>query len=61
MENKPEILPREELVKVVKQGIKEWMDEKFIAFGKWAFVSFMVAVFGALCTFILVMSGWGKS
>ena len=51
--------PREEK-EALKEALKEWMDEKFALFGKWALTSFCVAAFTALVYFILSMAGWHK-
>lgn len=42
----------------VKEGIKEWLDEKYLAFGKWSAGAFMAALFGAVMYFVLTHSGW---
>lgn len=48
----------EEKKAVVKEALKEWMDEKFLAFGKWSFATFAFLVFTALVYFVLKMNGW---
>lgn len=42
----------------VKEALKEWLDEKFTAFGKWAAVSVAAMALAALVYFILAMHGW---
>lgn len=42
----------------VKEGIKEWLDDKFAAFGKWAALSFAALALAALVYFILAANGW---
>ena len=44
--------------RVYKEALKEWLDEKFVEFGKWSFRAFAAAVFVALVYFILYMHGW---
>lgn len=46
--------------KIVKEAIKEWLDEQFSDFGKWTFKSLMAAALGALVYFILCSNGWKK-
>lgn len=53
-------LKEEELKKVTKQAIKEWLDEQFIIFGKWSLVSLFAAGLAALTYFILWSNGWHK-
>lgn len=37
-------MPDDRITKdVVKEALKEWLDEKFLAFGKWTFISLMAA------------------
>lgn len=43
---------------LLKQALKEWLDGKFAAFGRWSFYSISSAAFTALMYFILSMSGW---
>jgi hypothetical protein len=43
---------------ILKEALKEWMDEKFALLGKWAFSAFGVALIGALTYFILWTNGW---
>lgn len=48
-----------ELVKeAFKEAIKEWLDGKFAAFGKWAAASLAALALAALVYFILTVNGW---
>lgn len=48
-----------ELMKAaVKEGIKEWLDDKFAMFGKWAVVSLAAVALAALVLFVLATNGW---
>lgn len=51
-------LDKEEMKKVVKQAIKEWMDKQFAEFGKWSMMTFAGLVFASLVYFVLKMNGW---
>lgn len=56
----PEALDKEEAKDVVKEALKEWLDEKFAQFGKWSAVTLSAGVLVALVLFILTMNGWKK-
>lgn len=51
-----------ELKKIMKSAIKEWMDERFAAFGKWTATGLAVAALGVLTWLIIQMNGvpWAK-
>lgn len=49
---------REEMKAAVKEGIKEWLDDKFRVFGKWSAASIAALALAALVYFILRMNGW---
>ena len=42
----------------LKEGLKEWMDEKFTAVGKWTVRAALIVAFGGLVYFVLTLSGW---
>lgn len=44
--------------RIVKEAIKEWMDEKFVDFGRWTFTAFLASLLGALIYFMLIANGW---
>lgn len=41
----------------IKEAIKEWMDDQFTLFGKWAFKGLLVAAFSALIIVALKLKG----
>jgi hypothetical protein len=43
---------------VIKEALKEWMDEKFAAFGRWSIIGIGAAALFALMYFILAVKGW---
>lgn len=45
---------------VLKEALREWLDEKFAAFGKWSLSAIAAAALAALTYFILSMNGWHK-
>lgn len=57
-ENLPD-LKKGEYKALVKEAIKEWCDDQFEAFGKWAFKSVAAACFGVI-VYYLVTHGWFK-
>lgn len=51
-------LSKAELKLVVKDAIKEWLDEQTLKFGKWTIRWLALAAFGGLMLFILNAQGW---
>ena len=47
-----------EMKAIVKEAIKEWLDEQAILIGKWSFRFFLLSVLGALTYFVLTAQGW---
>ena len=47
-----------ETKEMVKEALKEWLDEKFQAFGKWSMTSIAASGFVALAYFIIYVHGW---
>lgn len=54
-------LSEEERKRIIKEALKEWLDAKFAAFGKWSLTSLAAAGLVALVYFILKISGWHQS
>jgi hypothetical protein len=42
----------------LKESLKEWLDEKFMTFGKWSVTSLACLLLVALVWFILRSQGW---
>jgi len=53
-------LDKNEIKNVIKESAREWLDEKFLQFGKWSAGAAAAATFYALLYFILTMYGWKK-
>lgn len=51
-------MSEEDQKRVLKEALKEWLDEKYSTFGRWAFWSLAAAGLFALCYFILTTNGW---
>lgn len=62
-EKRPYIDP-EEIKQIAKEAykevMKEFLDEKFATFGRWAAMSFAALIFAAFIYFILFMNGWQR-
>lgn len=53
-------MSEDEMKRVMKDALKEWLDEKFSAFGKWSFGAVGAMALAALTYFILWINGWTK-
>lgn len=53
-------LQRREFKALVKEAIKEWLDEQTNKVGKWSIRFLSMAALGALAYFILTQHGWHK-
>jgi hypothetical protein len=42
----------------MKEGLKEWLDDKFASFGKWTLTSLACLVLAAFVWLILRSQGW---
>ena len=51
-------LNRDEQKEIVKEAIREWLDEKYTAFGKWTLHGLMAACLGALAYFLAIHGGF---
>lgn len=47
-----------ELKQIVKEAIKEWLDEQAIILGKWSFRFVLMSALGVLFYFVLTTQGW---
>jgi hypothetical protein len=56
----PGIGDKDEAKRIIKEALKEWMDDRFADFGRWSFGAIMAAVFAALTYFMLWANGWHK-
>ena len=51
-------MAEDQLKEAMKEALKEWLDEKFIAFGKWSFGTIGALFVVAIVYFILYTHGW---
>lgn len=55
-----DVADADEKKRIVKEALKEWLDEKFAAFGRWSAMTIGAAALAALLYFILRLNGWYK-
>lgn len=55
----PDLTP-EEQKDVVKQALKEWLNEQFAAFGRWSMFGILAMAFSAIVYVWLLDHGWHK-
>lgn len=48
----------DDVKEALKEALHEWLDQKFMQFGKWSFWGLMALSFGALIYVILRTQGW---
>lgn len=51
-------MDRSEQKEIIKEAIKEWLDDQFKTFGKWTARGLAVIGFSAFVYFIGTWSGW---
>jgi hypothetical protein len=56
----PNNLDPETQKRLMKEAMKEWLDEQFAAFGRWAFLGLMALAFTGVVYLALVGQGWKK-
>lgn len=49
---------KEELKAAIKEAANEWLDKKFMQFGRWSLMSIAAAAIVAVLYFVLVVNGW---
>jgi hypothetical protein len=52
------LVDTEAMKKAIKEGLKEWLDDKFMTFGKWSVTSLACLALVALVWVILRSQGW---
>lgn len=53
-------LEEDDQKRIIKEALKEWLNEKFTEFGKWTLAAFGAALFVAMTYFVLYLNGWHK-
>lgn len=50
-----------ETKRIIKEAIREWLDEQFTKFGKWSFYGLLAAATTALLVLTLMANGWHRT
>lgn len=59
MTDRRDLDDRKKFIKdTMKEGLKEWLDEKINIFGRWSLRSIGAALIVALIYFVLTINGW---
>lgn len=53
-------MAEEDQKRVIKEALKEWMDDKFAQFGKWSAAGLAALALAALVVLILWSQGWHR-
>lgn len=51
-------IDREDQKRIIKEAIREWLDEKYAAFGRWSFDGILAAALGALGYYLATHGGF---
>lgn len=51
---------KRESKEALKESLKEWLESKYIEFGKYSLGAMLALVLGAITYFVLTMNGWKK-
>lgn len=51
---------REVEKQLIKEAIREWLDDIWLSWGKWSAAGIAAAMFGAIIYLILIANGWHK-
>jgi hypothetical protein len=49
---------QDEVKRALKEALKEWLDDKFLQFGKWSAAGVAAAILSTITYFILTANGW---
>lgn len=49
-----------EAKRIIKEAIREWLDEQFMKFGRWSFYGMLAAATTLILYMTLVVNGWHK-
>lgn len=55
----PNLTP-EQVKAALKEGIREWLDDKFADFGKWSMAAILASCLALVGYLILLTQGWHK-
>jgi hypothetical protein len=49
-----------EAKRIIKEAIREWLDEQFTKFGRWSFYGILAAATTLILYMTLIVNGWHK-
>lgn len=49
-----------EAKRIIKEAIREWLDEQFAKFGRWSFYGLLAAATAVVLYMTLITNGWHK-
>jgi hypothetical protein len=55
----PQMTPEEQR-EILKQALREWLNDQFAAFGRWTFYGLLSAAFAGIVYLALIGAGWHK-
>lgn len=56
---RPPLKPDPELMKsALKEALKDWLDDKFVQFGKWSLAGILAMAFAMVVWFFFFSHGW---
>jgi len=53
-------LDKDDIKEALKEAIREWLDEKYAAFGKWSFHGLGAMVLCGIVYLAMISNGWHK-
>lgn len=53
-------IDKDVLKAALKEGLREWLDEKFMLFGKWSAGGLLAAVLAGAVYLAMIGAGWHK-
>lgn len=56
----PDHLDKDDMKEVVREALKEWLDEKYASFGKWSFHSLLALLLAGGVYLAMIANGWHK-
>jgi len=60
MEKSMSDLDQDDVKAALKEGLREWLDEKFAAFGKWSLMGLGAAALAGAFYLAMTAAGWHK-
>lgn len=55
-----QLMRDEETKRVIKEAIREWLDEQFTRVGKWTFYGLLAGIIAGAAYLALLAGGWHK-